>query len=67
MVLYLRKARRQKRMTQKQLANLIQIAPQTVSALELGNRKGPVDTWDKLEEVLGVDQKILRQVEKDVS
>jgi plasmid maintenance system antidote protein VapI len=49
--------------TRAYTARLIHITPQSLGALILDRSDGRVKTWDKLEAVLGVDQKTLRQIE----
>jgi ribosome-binding protein aMBF1 (putative translation factor) len=52
-------------MTQQGLAELIERDRSHISHLESGRVTGSVQTWDRLETVLGVDQKILRQIDKE--
>ena len=63
----LKKARLAKGMTQKRLASLIGLTIQGYWDIENGRSNGSVKTWDRLEAVLGVDQKILRQIDKESS
>ena len=63
----LRKRRLELGMTQKQLAALIDVSDSTIGTLETNCNKGSVDVWDNLERVLGVDQKILRQIDKETT
>lgn len=60
----MRKALRSRRlklgMTQRELGELIGRTESLVQALEIGRSRGSVDTWDRLEAVLGVPQKQLR-------
>jgi transcriptional regulator with XRE-family HTH domain len=63
--LELRAARESKSMTQEDLARLTGLTPSMITLLERGRRLGSVTTWDRLEAILGVDQKILRKVEKE--
>jgi ribosome-binding protein aMBF1 (putative translation factor) len=64
MILHLRTVRLDKGLTQAELAKRIGKDQRTISGLERCQIKGPVHVWDKLEAVLGVDQKALRQEEK---
>ena len=63
----LRAARENKTLTQDELGRLVGLNPSMIALLELGCRLGSVTTWDKLEAILGVDQKILRQIDKETS
>lgn len=62
MRLNLRKRRRELGLTQQQLGEMIQLSGKLISALELGRRNGSLDAWDKLEEALKTDQKVLRRI-----
>jgi transcriptional regulator with XRE-family HTH domain len=63
----LRNRRLEKKMSQAELGRLLNKNQRTISALELGFIKGSIDTWDTLETVFGIDQKILRQVDDTTS
>jgi transcriptional regulator with XRE-family HTH domain len=63
----LRDTRLNKCLKQTELAALIGLTKQGYWDIEHGRSKGSVNIWDKLEEVLGVDQKILRQVDDTTS
>jgi transcriptional regulator with XRE-family HTH domain len=52
-------------MTQKELAQLAGIKRTMITMLERGKRRGSLQTWDRLAEVLGVDRKILRRLDAD--
>jgi transcriptional regulator with XRE-family HTH domain len=67
MALYLRQARLSQNMTQTQLGKKIAVTGKSISALELGLRRGRVTTWDRLEEALGIPAKRLRTVIKETS
>ena len=59
-------ARLAKNLTQEQLATLVNLKRTAITNLELGfTKKGDVETWDKLEKVLGEDQKVLRRICRD--
>jgi transcriptional regulator with XRE-family HTH domain len=47
-------------LTQKTLGDRIGLSGKLICALECGRIRGSVDTWDRLELVLGVDQRVLR-------
>lgn len=56
----LKKARNEKGLTQKQVAEYLGITLRGYQFIESGGRKGSVGIWDKLEDILGVNQRILR-------
>lgn len=57
----LRKARRKSGMTQAQVAAILNIEVQSYQKIEYGTRIGRIESWDKLEEVFGISQKVLRE------
>lgn len=61
MTRFLKKARVSKGLTLQELGELIGRKKAFLSLLEKGKTEGSVATWDRLEEALGVDQRILRQ------
>jgi transcriptional regulator with XRE-family HTH domain len=65
MFIALKRIRLSKNMTQKELAELAGLKRTIITMLERGKRRGSLQTWDRLEEVLGVDQKILRKLDAD--
>lgn len=56
------KARQSAKMTQKDLAVLLQVSPQTISHLECGRSNGRVILWDKIEKLLNTPQCELRKL-----
>ena len=59
-------ARRAKELTQKDLGLMLGLSDRTIGALERSRIKsGKPEMWDRLEAVLEVDQRILRQVDPD--
>jgi transcriptional regulator with XRE-family HTH domain len=58
--LKLREARMREKMTQEALARKAGLSSSMIALLESGRKRGSVDTWDRLELVLGVDQRVLR-------
>ena len=65
MVLTLAQIRKDMKLTQKELGELIGLTNTAVSMLERGKSRGRIDTWDKLASVLGVDLSSLRRVDPD--
>jgi transcriptional regulator with XRE-family HTH domain len=63
-IINLRSVRKAKDLTLVKLGKLAGTSKQNIWNLENGFSKGSLHVWDKLEAILGVDQKILRQVEK---
>jgi transcriptional regulator with XRE-family HTH domain len=63
----LRNRRLEKNLSQAELGRQIGLDQRTISALELGRLKGPVETWDKLEKALDIDQRLLRQTDSQES
>ena len=58
----LRKAREEHNMTQEQVAEAIGITHIGYWQIENGKRGGKLETWDKLEDLFGVNQRILREI-----
>ena len=56
----LKSIRRAQGLSQEALGSKAGLSGVYISALERGARIGPVHVWDKLEAILGVDQKLLR-------
>jgi transcriptional regulator with XRE-family HTH domain len=48
-------------MTQEELARQVNLTRSAIAYLETGSRKGKVETWDRIERALGIDQRVLRQ------
>lgn len=57
----LRKARRAKGLTQQAMADELGISLRHYQNIELGERTGDFAIWDKLEDLTGIHQRILRQ------
>ena len=58
----LKVARKAAHMTQKQVAECLGIHERYYKALESGERLGSIAIWDKLEDITGVHQRVLREV-----
>lgn len=56
----LRAARNARGMTQQQVADALGMSLRYYQNLEAGTRKGPIEVWDALEDLLGVNQRALR-------
>ncbi len=55
-------ARKKQKMTQKQVALAIGLKTrQAYSHIELGRRGTSVEKWDAVEDLFGIDQRILRK------
>ncbi|MDO4267429.1 MAG: helix-turn-helix transcriptional regulator [Eubacteriales bacterium] len=59
----LKEARQRAGMTQQQMANELDIGLRHYQFIESGDRIGDFAIWDKLEDITGVHQRILRQNE----
>lgn len=57
----LRQARLDKGMTQQDIADELGIDCRYYKSIESGNRLGGIWMWDKLEDILGVNQRVLRE------
>lgn len=57
----MKEARRQAGMTQKQVAEYLNVVERHYKAIEYGERLGSIDIWDKLEDLFSVNQRILRE------
>ena len=57
----LKEARQKAGMTQQQMADALGIHLRYYKAMESGERLGSIDLWDKLEDITGVHQRILRE------
>lgn len=55
----LRQARKDKGLTQQQLADLLGVKLITYKRIEYGQRIGRIETWDKLEDIFGIHQRLL--------
>ena len=57
----LKAARKAKGMTQQQMAEYLGITTVAYGRLENGTRIGRIEHWDKLEDLLGIHQRKLRE------
>ncbi len=58
----LKEARKAAGMTQQQVADKVLIHLRYYKAIESGERLGGIEIWDALEDLLGVNQRVLREV-----
>lgn len=58
----LRKARKEKGLTQQQVADQLGISLRYYQNIEAGNRTGDFALWDMLEDITGIHQRILREI-----
>ena len=58
----LKKARREKGLTQQAVADLLGISLRYYQNLETGDRTGDFVLWDTLEDITGIHQRILREI-----
>ena len=59
----LKRARKEKGLTQQQAADLLGIGLRYYQKIEAGDRTGDIKIWDALEDILGKHQRILRENE----
>ena len=59
----LKKARQDAGLTQKQVAESLKIDIRYYKAVESGERLGSIWIWDKLEDLLHINQRILRSAQ----
>ena len=58
----LKKARQDAGLTQKQVAEKVGLKVGSYQQIELGTRIGRIETWDKLEDLFSIHQRILREI-----
>lgn len=56
-------ARNEKKLSQKKVAELIGISERAYKFIEYGERIGSIEVWDKLEDLFGIHQRVLREVD----
>mgnify|MGYP001076942130 CR=1 FL=1 len=61
----LRQARKEKGMTQKQVADYLGIGERYYRFIENGDRTGDFEIWDGLEDLFGIHQRLLRELSSD--
>lgn len=63
----LQQARKDKGMTQQQVADYLGINIRYYQNIEAGERTGNVDIWDSLEDLFSIHQRTLRQISQEAS
>ena len=58
----LQAARKAKGMTQQDMADYLEIGLRHYQKIEYADLNGPFEVWDALEDLLGVHQRILREI-----
>lgn len=61
----LRQARKEKGMTQQQMADKLGITLRYYKKIERGESLGAIDLWDMLEDLFNVHQRVLREIHHD--
>lgn len=56
----LKRARKEKGLTQQQMADMLEISLRYYQNIEAGSRTGDFALWDTLEDITGIHQRILR-------
>lgn len=57
----LKRARKEKNLTQQQMADTLGISLRYYKQIESGSRTGDFEIWDNLEDITGIHQRILRE------
>lgn len=58
----LKEARKKAGMTQKDVAKHLEISERYYRQIEAGQRNGDFTLWDNLEDLLGIHQRLLREI-----
>ena len=58
----LKQARQAAGLTQKQVAEYLGITENAYQQIEYGKRIGRIETWDRLEDLFSIHQRILREI-----
>lgn len=61
----LQAARRAKGLTQEQVAKILDVGLRHYKKIEAGDTLGSILIWDTLEDLLGVNQRVLREIHLD--
>lgn len=60
----LKEARQKAGMTQKQVAEYLGISDKAYQKIEYGTLLGKIKHWDRLEDLFGINQRVLRQLQE---
>ena len=63
----LKKARKAAGLTQQQMADRLEITLVYYQKIESGDRTGDFSIWDRLEDITGIHQRILREISNNHS
>ncbi len=63
----LKQARKDKGLTQQQIADKVGIDIRYYKAIEQGERLGAIWIWDALEDIFGISQRALREIHPDTA
>ena len=63
----LKQARLDKGLTQKQIAEYLEISETAYQKIEYGQLIGKIKHWDKLEDLFGVHQRVLRSTDEIIN
>ena len=55
------RARREKKLTQKQVSEILKVGERHYKKIESGGTLGSVPLWDTLEDLFGINQRVLRE------
>ncbi len=58
----LKRARQKAGMTQQQVADKLEVGLRHYQKIEAGDTMGSFEVWDALEDILGIHQRILREI-----
>ncbi len=61
----LKEARQKAGMTQKEVAEYLGMTERAYQRIENGERLGTIETWDLLEDLFKIHQRILREISSD--
>lgn len=61
----LKKARKTAGLTQQAMADKLHVGLRHYKKIESGETLGSIDLWDKLEDILSVNQRVLREIHPD--
>ena len=61
----LKRARKEKGLTQQQMADKLGINIRYYKQIEYGERIGSIQIWDELEDITGIHQRTLREISEN--